>query len=519
MSVTFHAASDRAPMFRVSLILEALRARPALMFWVAALAQGALWTLVPTLFYAAPPGDVPLVLAVGHEWLLGSSFGPPLAYWLAEGAFALAGERIVGVYVLSQFCVVVTYWAVFALGRRVVGAAHAAMAILLMAGISVFTVPTIEFGPAVLAMPLAALSLLFAYRALADNGRADWLALGFVLGLLLLTTYAGLILFGLVALFVAATARGRSRLGSIGPWAAVVIAVVVNFPHFYWLERSGLSPLPHLAALPSLIVADKRLMAWANLLLVLLIGHAGLVVLMLVAGGLFAGQRTTAPAIEREPIDPFAQNFVFFFAIIPAFVATLIAVLFGLPAPVGSAGPLVVLSGLAVVVAAGDVIRLYRQRTAALVWLGLLVVPPAVIVAATVTLPWTAAVDLEVSKPANAMGQFFTETFRRRTGKALAIVIGDARTAGLVAFTSPDRPSLYLDGSPERAPWLSDEAVQEKGAIVIWPASDNAGTPPAALKARFPDMVPEVPRSFDRSVQGRLPLLRIGWAVIRPRGT
>ena len=38
-----------------------------------------------------------------------------------------------------------------------------------------------------------------------------------------------------------------------------------------------------------------------------------------------------------------------------------------------------------------------------------------------------------------------------------------------------------------------------------------------ALKARFPDMVAEVPRSFDRSVQGRLPLLRIGWAMIRPR--
>jgi hypothetical protein len=176
-----------------------------------------------------------------------------------------------------------------------------------------------------------------------------------------------------------------------------------------------------------------------------------------------------------------------------------------------------VLSGLAVIVAAGDVIRLYRQRTTALVWLGLLVVPPAVIVAATVTLPWAAAVDLEVSKPADAMGQFFTETFRRRTGKALTIVIGDARTAGLVAFASPDRPSLYVDGSGERAPWISEAALREKGAVVTWTATDNAGTPPAALKARFPDMVPEVPRSFDRSVQGRLPLLRIGWAVIRPK--
>jgi hypothetical protein len=30
-------------------------------------------------------------------------------------------------------------------------------------------------------------------------------------------------------------------------------------------------------------------------------------------------------------------------------------------------------------------------------------------------------------------------------------------------------------------------------------------------------MVPEVPRSFDRMVQGRLQLLRIGWAMIRPK--
>src|SRR3954471_16637546 len=113
MAIAFPAAraraSDRVPMFRVSLILEALRARPVLMFWVAALAQGALWALVPSLFYAAPPGDVPLVLAVGKEWQLGAPYGPPLAYWLAELAFRVAGESVVGVYVLSQTCVVVTY--------------------------------------------------------------------------------------------------------------------------------------------------------------------------------------------------------------------------------------------------------------------------------------------------------------------------------------------------------------------------------------------------------------------------
>ena len=391
-----YSAIERAPMFRVSLILETLRARPALMFWVAALAQGTLWTLVPALFYAAPPGEVPLVLAVGNEWLLGSPYGPPLAYWLADVAFRLAGG-VLGVYVLSQLCVIVTYWAVFALGRRILGAAHAAMAILLMAGISVFTVPTLEFGQGVLAMPLTALTLLFAYRALADNRRIEWVAGGVMLGLLLLTTYAGLILLALMTLFVAATERGRSRLGSIGPWAAATIVVLICFPHLLWLERSGYSPLPMLGSMSGLIVAEKRLLAWGNLVLLLLFSHAGLVVLMMVAGGLLKGPRESAPAVERVPAEPFARHFVYFFALAPAFVATLLAVLLERAAPVGGAGPLVVLSGLAVVVAAGDMIRLYRQRISALVWLGLLVVPPAVIIAATVTLPWTAAVHGKVT--------------------------------------------------------------------------------------------------------------------------
>jgi len=122
-----------------------------------------------------------------------------------------------------------------------------------------------------------------------------------------------------------------------------------------------------------------------------------------------------------------------------------------------------------------------------------------------------------VSKPANAMGQFFTETFRRRTGRPLAIVVGDIRTGGLVALASPDRPSLSVDGSRALSPWVSDDDVREKGAVIVWPVSDAGGTPPPALKERFPDMIAEVPRSFERSLQGRLPLLRIGWAMVRPR--
>jgi hypothetical protein len=59
--------------------------------------------------------------------------------------------------------------------------------------------------------------------------------------------------------------------------------------------------------------------------------------------------------------------------------------------------------------------------------------------------------------------------------------------------------------------------LRANGAILVWPATDTAGTPPADLKAMFPEMVPELPRAFAHPVQGLLPLMRVGWAVLRPK--
>jgi hypothetical protein len=86
-------------MHYVSLIIEFLRGRPGVVFWTVALTQAALWTVLPAVFYSAPPGDVPILLAIGHEFVLGSYLGPPLAFWAGEIAFRLAGAF--GLYALS----------------------------------------------------------------------------------------------------------------------------------------------------------------------------------------------------------------------------------------------------------------------------------------------------------------------------------------------------------------------------------------------------------------------------------
>lgn len=503
-------------MLYVSIFVELIRSRPALAVLIAVLMQAGLWFLLPTIFYSAPPGDLPAVLAVGHEFQLGTYLGPPLAFWLAEVAYDAAGGHMFGVYLLSQICIVVTYWAVFSVGRSIVGAQHAALAVLLMAGIAAFTIPTPDFGPVMLTMPLWSLILLHYWRAVGENRRGYWLILAIEIGLLLLTTYVGLILVGLLLLFTVTHPQARLTLRRADPWIAAVVAVIVTLPHLIWLHDTSSGVMPILARLRSPEAVTENFVGWLRQIAIIVTAHAGLAILVALVAGWPWPRHEPAPVIVRLPVDPFARQYIYFFAIFPAFAGTLAAVLIGVTGPIGGVAPLVVLSGLAVVVAAGDAIHFGRQHIVIATWFGLMFIPPIMTVLTLYLAPWF-NIDLKVTQPAGAMARFFAESFERRVGAPLRIVAGDARTAALIAL-GPSRPSLYLNASPQSSPWVTREAIRTKGAIVVWPTTDLTGAPPPDIKASFPDLVPEVPpRSFPRAVQGRLPLMRIGWGVIRPQ--
>src|SRR5262249_30874941 len=93
-----------------SLVIELIRARPRLVFWIVVLFQAALWLVVSLLFYASPPDSVATMLAFGREYQVGTDLGPPLAFWLSDIAYRLAGNHLFGVYLLAQLCSIATFW-------------------------------------------------------------------------------------------------------------------------------------------------------------------------------------------------------------------------------------------------------------------------------------------------------------------------------------------------------------------------------------------------------------------------
>ena len=293
-------------MFYVPLYIEVLRSRPVLVFWLATLAQAVLWLLVPMLFYAAPPGGLAQLLAVGHEFQIDSGVGPPLAYWLAEIAFRLAG--LFGVYVLSQICVIATYWCVFALGRRDRGSGARGLGGAAHGRHLLFTVPTPDFGPPILTMALWAVVLLHYWRAVAQGHRGSWYVLGFAAALMLLASDAALVLLGTLAVFMAGTARGRAALYAIEPWIVAVVLVIFLFLHLLWLEGIGDSLTPTLERLRNAGSCAAKYVGLAEALQ--RPGPRACRPRYPCGAGerLAARSRRPAPAIVRRPVDPFAVS-------------------------------------------------------------------------------------------------------------------------------------------------------------------------------------------------------------------
>jgi len=496
-----------------SLVVELIRARPRLVVWLVVLLQAAMWLILPTLLYRSPPGDVATVLAFGREYQVGTYFGPPLAFWLADSAYRAVGNHMFGVYLLAQICAVVTFWSFYQLARAIVGGQQAVLAVLLSMTIVAFSSPGVEFGPLVLARPLWALLLLHSWRLIGQNRRSAWFAWSIEAGLLLLTTPAALGLLLLIAGFALATARGRRTLMSLDPLYALLVIVVLVLPYLIWVIRADVLAMPPLPAIGDL---SARARHWGGLLGGLLFAVAGIVVLAILNSGWFARNAEDAPIIYRPTVDPLARRFVYTFAIVPALFGSLIAGVFNLDRVTGGAGVVLLMSGLAAIVATGDLVYLRRQRLLRTVWAAAVAAPAFVAIAVALFLPWTNSAEAPTSLPARAIAHFFGDSFERRTNQRLRAVAGDPQLASFIALDK-GRPHLLLDATPERTPWLSLAKFNETGGVVVWRASDTSGTPPPEIAQRFPGLVPEVPRAFEWMVNGRQPLLRVGWAIVRPK--
>jgi len=510
-----------------TVLTEALRARPGAFLILALATHAALWTVARFIADPTPPSEVLIGLALGREAQFGYLAGPPLAFWLLDLAYGFGGAFFVA-NLLPTLSVALAGWFVFAFARKFLAERHGAIATLLMVGVHPVAFPVGAFDADILQMPLVAASVLVWWSALHEGSRRARFGLA---GLVLLLVYSGvqglLVVFTL-GLLTLADPRARAALKGLllitQDWRAAVagrdalIAVIAVLllaaPRFIWLVWNGFAGL-----VPGAESGIERgaLTGAEDVMLQSLVGHMGLLVLIVVASSIFAPDLDSAPTFLRPPVERFARRSVIVIAIVPPLLALALGFAAGVRQPITAAAPLFLYSGVLVMMFAPDLVRVHRQRTVALAALALLVLPPALDAASSLVAPWVAARGRSANWPAQAAGRYFTDVFRNRTSRRLEYVIGDARTASAVAFGSRDRPHVFIDGDPKRSPWIDQARLKKSGAIVVWTVTGLNPLPPQLLASRLPALSPEALLPLNWVRTGRLDPLRLGWALIPPQ--
>jgi hypothetical protein len=418
---------------------------------------------------------------------------------------------------LGPLAVAVAGWLLFKLTREAVGERQAAIATLIMVGVHPVAFPIEAFDGNALSIPLAAFAVLAWWRAVRDRSRNDLLLFAAAVVLLAYAGVQGLFIFLVLAAFAAATPSSRATLTRYaednGALIAAAVFVVVLIPRLLWLALyrfDGAAPGPGAGIDAGAFVGPLVLIGGV------ILGHLGLGVLLVLGSPLLASDRATAPFFVRSPLDVFARRATLVIAFGPALLAAIFVFVLRAQAPIVAAAPLVLYSGLLAIMLGGDLIKISRQRAAAVAAIVLLITPPMLEGATNLVSPWVADTGRATNFPAAEAARRVTEAFRARTGRPLRIVAGDTNMAAAIAVYSADRPRFFPGADSRRAPWIGEADLRAAGAVVVWRAEGPETAPPTELAARLPGLVPEAPLSLPWAYPGRLDPVRIGWAILPP---
>jgi 4-amino-4-deoxy-L-arabinose transferase-like glycosyltransferase len=232
---------------RLAALVDFARREPGRCLAAVLVAHVVIWTALPALLSHNLQLDLAEDLALGREWQLGYWKHPPLPWWLADLAYRVVGD-VRAVYLLGPLSAAVCMYAVWLLGRDIVGGSQALIAVLALEGLHFFNFSVPKFAHDQMQLPFWALTGLFLYRAIARERALDWLAAGAALALCFWSKYAAFALAGSLGLFMLLDPTARRTLLTPGPWLMALAFLLVIAPNFYWLVDTGYLPLRYVDA-------------------------------------------------------------------------------------------------------------------------------------------------------------------------------------------------------------------------------------------------------------------------------
>jgi hypothetical protein len=494
--------------------------RPVAIFVAFATLHFVVWTALPTLILFNPFRDVIEALTYGREWQLGYNKLTPLPWWLVEFVHQVF-HYDVSYYALSQVAVIAAFTAIWFMGRAMLGASRALVAVLLLDGVNYFHFIAVKFNHDVIQLPIWAFAGFMYWRALRRDETVNWILLGIAAGLAVWAKYFVVVLALPLSLFLLFDRDARKRLATPGPYLALLVALLIVLPHLIWLVQHDYAPFQYANAEWQPFRGQSDRILYPARFLVEQLWY--LLPMALIALPLFLPKGTAI----ADTITGFDRRIVTLLAFGPAATLAIISAVTGRGPQTMWGYPLWLFLGLWCVTVSTAALDYPRLTRVVSLWMSVFVAFGIGYFAEHWAIPIFKTgyyASFQGFMPGRELAAQVVERYRKLTGQAPPYVIGSMWIGGTVSHYTPSRPRVLLDGIPEHAPWIDISDLRSKGAVVVWTSTDSDDT----LRSDT-QVLPSLIRDFAKGAEVQEPFMvpyrrgpavaKVGWAVLLGQGT
>lgn len=425
------------------------------------------WSILPVFISSSVSLDVSEGINWGHEWQWGYYKHPPLSSWILYSFYKLFGH--IGPYLLSQLYVLLTLVLIYQLGKKIWSPTTTLIGSALTLAVLYYTYPSLEFNHNVAQFPIWAGLYLAFYQSLTQNRLRDWILLGVVGGLGMLTKYTVIFLLIPMALYLVLP-KQWPLLRQPKPWIAVFVMLTVFAPHLYWLITHDWLPLSYASGRSQEVNAGayniKRHFSWISFITAQLVAHIPLLIILAL------NRKRLVSIHEYKKSVPHDALLLWYMWLSPIAVLIVLSLVFGIGLRDMWGMPMWALSGLlaaSFIAPANELLTVTKLRKAIIIWLS---------VATVLMIVYVGFGDKIRHKPSRmqwpeqALAIQAQTTWQSLSSCNLDSVSGEPWLGSLVAMNS-GFPSQMISGPASHSPWMNTRRLQEHGTLVMWQESEE----------------------------------------------
>ena len=207
------------------------------LFYIFTTSHLLIWTLIPSLTNQNLPLDTIEALAWGSNLDWGFNKHPPMSAFLPEIIYSIFGPKDWAYYLLSQICIVVSFFVIFKLAEDFFeNKIYCFLSVLLLEGIYFYNFTTPEFNVNVCLIPFWSLSVFYLWKGIKNNKILDWIFLGSFAAFGFLSKYLYVYLgLAIAVLLIYLLFNKKINLKCL---VSLIPFLIILSPHIIWLSEN-----------------------------------------------------------------------------------------------------------------------------------------------------------------------------------------------------------------------------------------------------------------------------------------